>query len=65
MPSDFVVDRWVSDGEGSSLRDFPFLHAGWSYAFEWQRNRYALQHISVQMRTPVHEVLAHRFLPPL
>jgi hypothetical protein len=28
---DLVVDRWASDGEGSSLLDFPFPHNVWSY----------------------------------
>ena len=31
IPSDLVVDRWVSDVEGSSFLDFPFLHDVWSY----------------------------------
>jgi hypothetical protein len=31
IPPDLVVDRRASDGEGSSLLDFPFLHAVWSY----------------------------------
>src|SRR5215217_6191343 len=31
IPADLVVDRWVSDGEGSSLLDFPFPHNVWSY----------------------------------
>jgi hypothetical protein len=26
IPSDLVVDRWVSDVEGSSVLDFPFIH---------------------------------------
>jgi hypothetical protein len=30
IPSDLVVDRWVSDGEGSSVLQFPFLHDVWA-----------------------------------
>jgi len=31
MPSDGEADRWTSDGESSSRRDFPLLPDVWSY----------------------------------